>query len=101
MDAAIAGQALGTHGPLPTENGAHQWEEFAQATAEAAAKLGYLPEAKAEPLDLKIAKDHAGLESVSWGLKSRGRSERTRKIVGWNPSQSSPVNEQSEILRSE
>ncbi|KAJ5801652.1 uncharacterized protein N7518_003720 [Penicillium psychrosexuale] len=105
VDAAIAGRTDdGLWGPKAyylTENGEHCWGELAKATAEAATKLGYLPEAKTEVLDPVIAKQYGGFESLSWGMNSRGRSQRARKILGWNPSRPSLVDELPEIVRGE
>ncbi|KAJ5193382.1 hypothetical protein N7449_009524 [Penicillium cf. viridicatum] len=105
IDAAIAGRSDGgLWGPKAyylTENGEHSWGELAQATAEAAVKLGYLPEAKTEPLDPESAKNHAGYESLSWGMNSRGRSQRAREILAWNPSRPSLADELPGIVRVE
>jgi nucleoside-diphosphate-sugar epimerase len=105
VDAAIAGRTddglWGAKAYYLTENGEHYWGELAQATAEAAMKLGYPPEAKAEPIDLESAKKYAGFESLSWGMNSRGRSQRAREILGWKPYRPSLVDELPEILRSE
>ncbi|CAG7919391.1 unnamed protein product [Penicillium olsonii] len=84
-----------------TENGEHYWGELAVATAEAAAKLGYIPEAKAEPIDLESAKKYAGFESLSWGMNSRGQARRARNILGWKPSRPSIEDELPTILQGE
>ncbi len=60
-----------------------------------------LPEAKAEPIDLASAKRYAGFESLSWGMNSRGRAPRARKILGWNSSCPSLLDELPQIVRSE
>lgn len=105
LDAALAGRTdEGLWGPRAyylTENGEHRWGDVTQATADAAAKLGYIPEAKAEEIDIESAKKYAGFESVSWGLNSRGQALRARRILGWNPSRPSLFDELPEILRSE
>ncbi|KAJ5114419.1 hypothetical protein NUU61_000178 [Penicillium alfredii] len=105
VDAALAGRVDdGLWGPRAyylTENGEHCWGELAQSTADAATNLGYLPEAKAEPIDLESAKRYAGFESLSWGMNSRGRSRRAGELLGWKPSRPSLVDELPEILRSE
>jgi nucleoside-diphosphate-sugar epimerase len=105
VDAAIAGRTddglWGAKAYYLTENGEHYWGELAQATAEAAAKLGYIAEPKAESIDLESAKRYAGFESLSWGMNSRGRSQRARKILGWKPYRPSLVDELPEIVRSE
>ncbi|KAJ5555759.1 hypothetical protein N7535_008192 [Penicillium sp. DV-2018c] len=105
VDAAIAGRTDdGLWGPRAyylTDAGEHCWGELAQAIAETAAKLGYLPEAKTGPIDLESAKQYAGYEAVSWGLNSRGRSQRARKLLGWTPSRPSLLDTLPEIVRGE
>jgi nucleoside-diphosphate-sugar epimerase len=105
VNAAIAGRTddglWGAKAYYLTENGEHYWGELAQATADIAAKLGYIPEAKAESIDLESAKKYAGFESLSWGMNSRGRARRAREILGWKPSRPSIVEELPEILRGE
>ncbi|GLI78265.1 hypothetical protein PoHVEF18_006574 [Penicillium ochrochloron] len=105
VNAAVAGQNDdGIWGPKAyylTENGEHLWGDMAQSTAEAAAKLGLIPEAKAESIDLESAKQYAGFESLSWGLNSRGRALRARKLLGWEPSCPSLLEELPQIVQSE
>lgn len=105
VDAAVAGRMddglWGARAYYLTENGEHCWGELARATAEAATKLGYLTDATAEPIDLESAKKYAGFESLSWGMNSRGRALRARKILGWKPSRPSLLAELPEIVRSE
>lgn len=105
VNAAIAGRAdeglWGAKAYYLTENGEHCWGELARSTAEVAAKLGYLHEAKAEPIDLESAKKYAGFESLSWGMNSRGRSLRARKLLGWKPYRQSLLEELPEIVKSE
>ncbi|CAG7970423.1 unnamed protein product [Penicillium salamii] len=84
-----------------TENGEHYWGELASATAKAAANLGYIPEAKAEPIDLESAKKYAGFESLSWGMNSRGQARRARNILGWKPSRPSIEEELPTIVQGE
>lgn len=105
VDAAIAGRTdpglWGADAYYLTENGEHVWGELAQSTAEAAAHLGLIPEGKAESIDLESAKQYAGFESLSWGMNSRGRALRARKILGWKPSRPSLLEELPEIVQSE
>lgn len=105
VDAALAGRTddglWGAKAYYLTENGEHCWGELARATAETAAKLGFLSEAKAEPIDLESAKEYAGFESLSWGMNSHGRSQRARELLGWRPHRPSLLDELSEILQSE
>lgn len=84
-----------------TENGEHRWGDLAQVTAEAAAKAKYIPEGKAEEIDLESAKKYAGFESLSWGMNSRGRALRARNLLGWKPSRKSLFEEVPEIVRTE
>lgn len=105
VDAAIAGRTddglWGAKAYYLTENGEHVWGELAQATAEAATKLGYLPEAKAESIDLESAKKYAGFESLSWGMNSRGRAQRARALLDWKPYRPSLLQELPTVVRSE
>ncbi|KAJ5475213.1 hypothetical protein N7539_008279 [Penicillium diatomitis] len=105
VEAAVAGRTdKGLWGPEAyylTENGEHRWGDLAQATAQTAAEQGFIPEAKAERIDLESAKKYAGFESLSWGMNSRGRALRAREILGWRPSSPSLLEELPEIVRSE
>lgn len=105
VDAAIAGRTedglWGAKAYYLTENGEHCWGELAKSTAEAAANLGYLSEAKAESIDLESAKEYAGFESLSWGMNSRGRSRRARVLLGWKPHRPGLVETLPEIVQSE
>lgn len=105
VDAAIAGRTddglWGAKAYYLTENGEHCWGELARAAAEAATKLGYLAEAKAEPIDLESAKKYAGFESLSWGMNSRGRSLRARELLGWKPYRPSLLDELPGIIKGE
>ncbi|OOQ81596.1 nucleoside-diphosphate-sugar epimerase [Penicillium brasilianum] len=105
VNAAVAGRNDdGIWGPKAyylTENGEHRWGDLAKSTAEVAAKLEFIPEAKAEPIDLENAKQYAGFESLSWGMNSRGRALRARNLLGWNPSSPSLRDELPQIVKSE
>jgi nucleoside-diphosphate-sugar epimerase len=105
VNAAVAGRNDdGIWGPKAyylTENGEHRWGDLAKSTAEVATELGFIPEAKAEPIDLKSAKQYAGFESLSWGMNSRGRALRARNVLGWNPSSPSLLDELPQIVKSE
>lgn len=47
------------------------------------------------------AKDYAGFGSLSWGMNSRGRSQRARELLGWRPHRPSLLDELPGILQSE
>lgn len=105
VDAAVAGRAdHGLWGPKAyylTDNAERQWGDLAKSTADAAAKQRFIAEAKAEPIDLQSAKLYAGFEPLSWGMNSRGRALRARKILGWNPSCPSLLEELPQVVQSE
>ena len=105
VDAAIAGRTddglWGAKAYYLTENGEHVWGELARSTAEAATKLGYLPEAKAESIDLESARKCAAFESLSWRMNSRGRAQQARAILGWKPYRPSLHEELPTVVRSE
>lgn len=95
---------MGSGGPKAyylTENGEHQWGDLAKSTADSAAKLGLMSETMAEPIDLDSAKQYAGFASLSSGMNSQGQALRARKVLGWNPSCPSLLEELPQIAQSE
>lgn len=91
----------GANGYILTENGEHVWTDLARQIGEEAAKLGYIRHPKEDSLSKDDALDQAGFEAVSWGLNSRGKAERARKYLGWNPSRPSIEQEVPQILKEE
>jgi nucleoside-diphosphate-sugar epimerase len=84
------------------ENGEHIWSDLARVMGKKAYELG-LVEKKLEEkgMDKDKAIDQAGFEAVSWGFNSRGKAERAKKVVGWEPKASSIEDCIDEILKDE
>ena len=91
----------GPKGYLFTENGEHIWSDLARAIAKEATHKRYISEPKEDALSKDAALEQAGFEAVSWGLNSRGKAERARKVLGWNPTQQSIEGEISNIFNEE
>lgn len=92
----------GEKGYILTENGEHVWTDLAQLIAKTAAKEGYIEkDPKEGELDKDEALKQAGFEAVSWGLNSRGKAQRARKYLGWEPKEVSIEDEVPKILKEE
>jgi hypothetical protein len=51
-----------------------------------AKEMGFVEkELEEKAMDKDKAINQAGFEAVSWGFNSRGKAERARKAVGWEP----------------
>jgi hypothetical protein len=76
---------------------------LAKSIGEQASKEGFLkekPEVKSLSFD-EAVNSPAGFEAASWGLNSRGRALRGRKVLGWEPKEQSIEDEVPNILRAE
>jgi hypothetical protein len=84
------------------ENGEHVWSDLARLMGKKAYELG-LVEKKLEDssLDKDKAIEQAGFEAVSWGFNSRGKAERAKKVVRWEPKAPSIEDCVDEILKDE
>lgn len=92
----------GAKGYILTENGEHVWGDLARHVASQAAQLGYISgDSKEGSLGKDEAIKQAGFEAVSWGLNSRGKAERARKYLGWQPVQPSIEDEVPNIIKQE
>ncbi|KAH7114275.1 hypothetical protein B0J11DRAFT_131428 [Dendryphion nanum] len=92
----------GEKGYYLVENGEHEWKALAQGMGRKAKELGFVKsELKEQQLEKDEAVEVAGFEAVSWGLNSRGKSERARRVLGWEPSRPSIEEEIEGILRDE
>ena len=91
----------GAKGYILTENGEHVWGDLARFVGQEAARLGYISDPQEGALGKDEALEQAGFEAVSWGLNSRGKAERARKFLGWNPSRPSIEEEVPDILKEE
>ena len=84
-----------------TENGEHVWGELAEFVGQRAQALGFVGQLEKCNLTRAKALEQAGFEAESWGMNSRGRAERARKVLGWKPHQPSLEDDVDEILKSE
>lgn len=98
----LSDEIWGEKGYFLTENGEHLWSDLSILVAKKAAELGYInKDPKTQSLSKQEALDVAGFEAVSWGLNSRGKAERARKVLGWKPSSPSLEDEVEDILKRE
>ncbi|KAK6070011.1 hypothetical protein SCUP515_08689 [Seiridium cupressi] len=105
-EAAVSGnlseELWGAKGYFLAENGEFVWTELSKLMAKKAYEAGYLKE---EPKEKQLSKDEAfelaDYNAVTWGLNSRGKAERLRKVLGWKPHRQSIEDEVPEILKSE
>ncbi|KAH9828870.1 nucleoside-diphosphate-sugar epimerase [Teratosphaeria destructans] len=92
----------GAKGYFLTESGEHIWGELAEQIGRKAEELGLVQKKlEKQPLDKDRALEVAGFEAVSWGLNSRGKGERARKTLAWQPKAASLVDEIPAILKAE
>jgi nucleoside-diphosphate-sugar epimerase len=105
VDRAVAGdtnpELFGAKGYMFAENGEHKWSELATTMATEAHRLGYIDEPKEYQLGKDEALEVAGFEAVSWGLNSRGKADRARKFLNWQPTHPSIEEEVPNILKAE
>lgn len=84
------------------ENGEHIWADVARLMGKKAKELGFVKEdLKEDQLEKDAAQEQAGFEAVSWGLNSRGKAERARKVLGWTPKEKGLEDSVEEILKDE
>lgn len=95
-------QLWNENGYYLVENGEHLWADLARLMGEKATELGLVKNQLQESsLDKQKAIDQAGFEAVSWGFNSRGKAERAKKVVGWEPKGRSIEDNVEEILKDE
>jgi nucleoside-diphosphate-sugar epimerase len=68
------------------ENGEHLWADLARLMGKKATDLGLVD---------------GKLDEKSWGFNSRGKAERARKVVGWQPNAPSIEDTVEQILKDE
>ncbi|USP76438.1 non-ribosomal peptide synthetase [Curvularia clavata] len=86
------------------ENGEFFWADLARLMGRRAVKLGLVGDGKAleeKNLGKDKAIEQAGFEAVSWGYNSRGKAERARKVLGWEPKKGKIEDWVDEILEDE
>jgi nucleoside-diphosphate-sugar epimerase len=84
------------------ENSEHVWSDLARLMGKRAQELGLVNKKLEEnSLGKDEAVKQAGFEAVSWGFNSRGKAERAKKVVGWEPKAPSIESTVDEILKDE
>lgn len=86
------------------ENGEFCWADLARLMGRRAVKLGLVGDGKGleeKNLGKDKAIEQAGFEAVSWGYNSRGKAERARKVLGWEPKKGKIEDWVDEILEDE
>lgn len=84
------------------ENGEHVWSDLARLMGKKAYELGLVDKQLEEKsLGKDKAIEQAGFEAVSWGFNSRGKAERAKKLVGWEPKAACIEDTVDEILKDE
>ncbi|KAK6388771.1 hypothetical protein LTR65_007250 [Meristemomyces frigidus] len=106
VEAAAAGKAdselWGAKGYYFIEAGEHVWGELSESIGRKAEELGFVKKGlEKQQLEKDKAMEQAGFEAVSWGLNSRSKGERAKKVLGWEPSAPSLEGEIPEILKQE
>ncbi|KAI9147301.1 nucleoside-diphosphate-sugar epimerase [Paramyrothecium foliicola] len=94
----------GARGYFFTENGEHVWGDLSAAVGKEAHKQGYIQGESPPIRDLsydEAVNSSAGFEAASWGMNSRAKAIRARKVLGWKPQQQSLEDEIPNIVRSE
>jgi nucleoside-diphosphate-sugar epimerase len=84
-DANVSLELWGTKGYYLAENGEIVWAELAKKMGDKAKELGYVGALKEQVVQKDDAVGLAGLEAYSWGVNSRGKSERARRLLSWTP----------------
>ena len=104
-EAAVAkkqdAEMWGSKGYYLTEAGEHEWSKLAEQIANQAHRLGFIKEPKTQALSKDAALQHGGFEAVSWGLNSRGKAKRAKRVLGWTPTATSLEDEVPVLLKSE
>jgi nucleoside-diphosphate-sugar epimerase len=105
VEAALAGKTdeglWGGKAYYLAENGEHVWGDLSRLVVQTATKQGLLTAAKTEQMDFETGKKLAGFEAVSWGMNSRGKARRARKLLTWRPSRPSLEEEIPGIVKGE
>ncbi|KJZ77464.1 hypothetical protein HIM_03188 [Hirsutella minnesotensis 3608] len=73
---------FGPHAYFFAENGSHVWADVARWVADEASRQGYLPEGLTKSITYREAELVPG---VTWAINSKGRAQRARKYLDWQP----------------
>ena len=83
------------------ESGEHRWDELAQAITNEAFKQGFIRSAEAIILEGKERKKLEAVGVALWNVSSRAKAIRAAKLLGWNASERSLMDEVPDIVSSE
>lgn len=83
------------------ERDEHLWSDIAVQIGQEAEKKGYAKGLEKKTLSREVALEQAGFEAESWGMNSRGKALRARKVLDWKPSAPSLEDSIPEIVESE
>ena len=108
IEAAVAGkkddsEMWGPKAYYLTENGEHLWSDIAAEMGKTAESKGFVGGEALErrSLSREEALDQAGFEAESWGMNSRAKSIRPKKVLGWQPTRPSLEDSISLIVEQE
>ncbi|OCK84020.1 NAD dependent epimerase/dehydratase family protein [Lepidopterella palustris CBS 459.81] len=91
----------GAEGYYFVENGDFKWADVATAIADYAAKQKLIRDATVEAVSREDAEKLFPYGSVLWGLNSRARGLRAKKVLGWKPVQKGLLESIPEIVDGE
>lgn len=80
------------------ESEEHVWGEIAKAVASAAHKQGFIPTDEVKSLPAEECDQLTPYGSLMWGVNSRARAVRARKLLGWTPMEKSIEDETPETV---
>lgn len=83
------------------ERDEHLWSDIAVQIGQEVEKKGYGKSLEKKTLSREAALEQAGFEAESWGMNSRGKALRARKVLGWKPSAPSLEESIPEIVQKE
>ncbi|KAJ6024834.1 hypothetical protein N7540_005631 [Penicillium herquei] len=85
--AAEGGNATwGNEGYYLSEKGSYAWGDVSRAIVQVACEKGYIPTAEVTNLEeCESVGETLGYGRLMWGSNSKGTSIRARKLLGWNP----------------
>lgn len=105
VEAAVSGKTddglWGDKGYYIIENGEHCWGDLSKLMGKYASEKGYISTAEIERMNEDEAFKLADFQALSWGLNSRARGLRAKKLLNWSPKEGSLEEEAPAIVDSE
>ncbi|KAF2835275.1 NAD(P)-binding protein [Patellaria atrata CBS 101060] len=90
VEAAAAGggnATWGAEGYYFTENGDFEWGQMSKAVTEEAHKRGWIKSTDLDSVTPDEANQLRGFGAYLWGVNSKSKAIRARKLFGWEPTQ--------------